>query len=888
MGTDAPRTRHHRWLRALTWTLAVVLLLVLAAGGVGWWIVQRSFPTTSGRIDAPGLIAAVSVYRDDAGIPQIVAENDHDLFYAQGFVHAQDRFWEMDFRRHVTAGRLAELFGASQVGTDTFIRTLNWRGVAEQEYELLDESSRAYYEAYAAGVNAYLAERSGAELSLEYAVLGLQNPGYSPEPWTPVDSIAWLKAMAWDLRSNLGDEIDRALLSSALPAEEVARLHPGFDWSTAPTIIDGLPAASATASTGGATPVDPAPSVTDAADGGAAASATSEATGAKAEYVAALTALRATLDGIPALLGPEGNDIGSNSWVVSGELTASGKPLLANDPHLGPALPSIWAQMGLHCAALTDACTFDTAGYTFAGLPGVIIGHNERIAWGFTNLGPDVADLYLERVTGDTYELDGVQQPLQVREETIQVAGGAPVTVTVRSTGRGPIVTDISPDFTAVADEYPAASGVLDGAYELSLQWTALTPGTTAQSIFALDRARDWDEFRAAAAQFDVPSQNLIYADVDGNIGYQAPGAVPIRASGDGTLPQPGWTSDVGWTGEVAFDDLPNVLNPPRGYLVTANNAVVNGGPFLTADWDYGYRATAIEQLLKERIDAGEKLTADDFTRIQLDTSDANAAAFLPVIAELDLSGDAARGAELLADWNGHADANSPEAAYFAVFWKTLLADMFETLPEQTRPTGGDRWFSVVGTLLGEPDAAWWTNDRLGVTGRDAMIADALGEAWGEATSRMGGNADTWRWGRLHTLTLTNASFGTSGIAPIEWLFNRGPYELGGGSSIVNAIGWDATLGYGVDWVPSMRMVVDLNDLDASTWVNLTGASGHAFHPNYTDQAPLWQHGETRDWPFSLDAVRAATTDTLDLRPAAGSSPPAATDPASSETPVAG
>lgn len=882
MGTDAPRTRHHSWLRALTWLLAVVLLLVVAAAGIGWWTVQRSFPTTTGRIDAPGLIAPVSVYRDDAGIPQLVADNDHDLFYAQGFVHAQDRFWEMDFRRHVTAGRLAELFGPSQVGTDAFIRTLDWRGIAEQEYDLLDDEARRFYAAYAEGVNAYLASRSGAELSLEYAVLGLQNPGYSPQPWTPVDSIAWLKAMAWDLRSNLGDEIDRALLATELPAEEVARLHPEFDWSTAPTIIGGLPVASETASAAASTPVPTASTTTDAAGGGSEAGAV-ERGDAAAEYAAALTSLRATLDAIPALLGPEGNDIGSNSWVVSGALTESGLPLLANDPHLGPALPSIWAQMGLHCAELNDDCTFMTSGYTFAGLPGVIIGHNDRIAWGFTNLGPDVADLYLERVTDDTYELDGAQVPLEVREETIQVAGGDPVTVTVRATGRGPIVTDIDADFAAVAEGYPAASGAPDGAYELALQWTALTPGTTPQSIFAIDRASDWDEFRAAASQFDVPAQNLIYADTEGNIGYQAPGTVPVRKHGDGTLPQPGWTSDVGWTGEVAFDDLPTLLNPPRGSIVTANNAVSSGGPFLTADWDYGYRAAAIERLLAERVEAGEKLTADDFTRIQLDTGDANAAALLPVIAGLDLDGDAADGAAMLADWNGDADADSAAAAYFAVFWKNLLDGMFESLPEATQPTGGDRWYRVVGALLDEPEASWWTNERLGVTGRDAMLEHALDEAWGEATQRMGGSTDSWRWGRLHTLTLTNQSFGTSGIGAIEWLFNRGPYELGGGSSIVNAIGWDATVGYGVDWVPSMRMVVDLGDFDASTWINLTGASGHAFHPNYTDQAPLWQHGETRDWPFTLEAVRDAASDTLNLRPVAGvepSTPPASTPPA--------
>ncbi|GAA1502826.1 penicillin acylase family protein [Agromyces terreus] len=876
MGTDAPRTRHHRWLRALTWLLAVVLLLVIAAAGVGWWTVQRSFPVTSGRIDAPGLISPVSVYRDDAGIPELVADNDHDLFFAQGFVHAQDRFWEMDFRRHVTAGRLSELFGASQVGTDTFVRTLGWRNVAEQEYEALDETSRAYYEAYADGVNAYLDRRSGAELSLEYAVLGLQNPGYAPEPWTPVDSIAWLKAMAWDLRSNLGDEIDRALLSAELPPEEVARLHPGFDWAGAPTILEGMPAASAPAESAAA----PLPQPPSGADAASAAPADARASNA---YAAALTSLRDVLDAVPALLGPEGGDIGSNSWVVSGALTESGSPLLANDPHLGPALPSIWSQMGLRCAEITDMCTFDVAGYTFSGLPGVIIGHNDRIAWGFTNLGPDVADLYLERVTDDGYELDGIQVPFNEREETIEVAGGAPVSVTVRSTGRGPIVSDISADFEAVAGAYPAASGAPDGEYALSLQWTALTPGTTAASIFAIDRAEDWDGFRQAASLFDVPSQNLVYADVDGNIGYQAPGTIPIRKQGDGTLPQPGWTSEAGWAGEVDFDDLPSLLNPERGYIVTANNAVTHDAPFLTADWDLGYRAEGIERRLLEQIDAGEPFTAADLSEIQLDTGDANAAAFLPVIAELDLSGDAARGAGLLEGWDARDDVDSAEAAYFAVFWSNLLDDMFSSLPEQTRPSGGDRWFSVVGTLLAEPEADWWNDEELGVQGRDEMLAHALDEAWSEATSRMGSDPATWRWGRLHTLELTNQSFGTSGIAPIEWLFNRGPYEVGGGSSIVNANGWDAREGYAVDWVPSMRMVVDLDDLDASTWINLTGASGHAFHPNYTDQAPLWQHGETRTWPFSLDAVRDAAQETLNLLPVEGIGP---SDPVPSETPA--
>lgn len=877
MGTDAPRTTGQRWLRFVVWLLIAVLVLVAVATGLGWWTVQRSFPTTSGQLDVAGLQETVTVTRDDAGIPRIVAESDHDLFFAQGFVHAQDRFWEMDFRRHVTAGRLAELFGESQVPTDVFIRTLDWRGVAEAEYELLDESTRAYYDAYAEGVNAYLAERSGADLSLEYAVLALQNPGYSPEPWTAVDSIAWLKAMAWDLRSNLEDEVDRALLATALPPEEVARLHPEFAWGEMPTILDDAP---------GIAGVPSSPAASDA-------TVTSDERSDAASSTV-LAALRTSLDTVPELLGPAGNEIGSNSWVVAGSLTESGLPLLANDPHLGASMPSVWTQMGLACGELDEDCTFDVAGYTFSGLPGVIIGHNDRVAWGFTNLGPDVADLYLERVTGDTYELDGVQVPLTLREETIEVAGGEPRTVTVRSTRRGPIVTDAGGAYATVAAEYPPAAGIeaagtdstgtestgtdstgtdstgTDSAgteIALSLQWTALTPGTTPQAVFPMNRARTWDEFRRAASLFDVPAQNLVYADVDGNIGYQAPGDIPVRLSGDGTVPVPGWTSANGWAGSIPFEQLPNELNPSRGYIVTANNAVTAGGPLLTRDWDSGYRALAIKQRLQTLVASGAPITAADLADIQLDTADANAQALLPLIASLELDGDAARGQALLAEWDARADADSAEAAYFAVFWRTLLDCMFGDLPEGTRPSGGDRWISVVDRLVDEPNAAWWRDADTGAEGRDAVISAALAGAWQETSDRLGDDPSQWRWGRLHTLTLTNQSFGESGIAPIEWLFNRGPYEVGGGSAIANAMSWDAQEGYDVRWVPSMRMVIDLADYDRSRWINLTGASGHAFHPHYTDQTPKWQHGELMAWPYTRDAVADAARDTLTLRP---------------------
>jgi penicillin amidase len=835
--------------------LAAVVALAIIVAGVGIWTVTRSFPQTSGTIQVQGLSAPVTVYRDDAGVPQIVATTADDLFKAQGFVHAQDRFWEMDFRRHVTAGRLSEMFGASQIATDEFIRTLGWRAVAEQEVKALDPTTLRYYQDYADGVNAYLRSHSGAALSLEYAVLGLQHPGYSPEPWTPVDSVSWLKAMAWDLRSNLDDEIDRALLLTKLTPQQVAQLHPTYPYAQHPTITalgDGDTSRTAPAVAPAATSAPPT----------------------VPGEVGALEELGSSLAGVPTLMGPAGTDIGSNSWVVSGAHTASGKPLLANDPHLGAVEPSVWYQVGLHCRAVSKACPFDVAGFSFSGLPGIIIGHNARIAWGFTNLGPDVADLYEEKVTGNTYEYDGKQVPLAKREETITVAGGKPVVIVVRSTRHGPLVTGLTPAYSAIAKSEAKRMGIPSTKYQLSLEWTALQPGHTASAIFALDAATDWAGFRAAAARFDVPSQNLLYADVDGNIGYQAPGRIPIRATGDGTVPVPGWTSRYGWTGYIPFDQLPSVLNPPSGFIVTANNAAV--GPdypaMITRDWDYGYRANQITDRLGKLFATGKKLTAADFSAIQADTYDANAAQLSPVLASdglrPSLTGGAARGVALLAHWNYHDDADSAAAAYFNIFWRNLLVDAFgRKLPASAPPIGGDRWFQVVGDLATQPDSPWWTDTKLGIAGRNEMFAHAADQAWDEAVDLMGNDPSTWRWDRIHTLELTNASLGASGIAPIEWLFNRGPYPVAGSSSVVDAVGWDASVGYQVDWVPSMREVLDLSDFDKSTWVNLTGESGHAFHPNYVDQTPLWQEHKTRPWPFTLTAVRSSATQTLTLQP---------------------
>ena len=894
-----PRRRAGRIIgRVAFGVIAGIVVLATAAALFLVWTVQRSFPQTTGDLALKGLQAQVTVQRDDRGIPTVTADNSHDLFFAQGFVHAQDRFWEMDFRRHVTSGRVAELFGSSQVATDEFLRTLDWHGIAEKEVAAMDPATRGYYEAYAEGVNAYLADHKGAEASFEYAVVGMNNPGYTIEPWTPADSVAWLKAMAWDLRGNIEDETTRALLAPTVDASTMNEIYPAYPFDQHPVIVPtitpmeqaGSGAASATDTTGSdAAPTGnaPAPGSTPSAAPTASPMPSTSAT-ASAPGSVRWTTAGSTLEAVQTLLGDPGEGIGSNSWVVSGSLTASGKPLLANDPHLGAALPSVWYQMQLRCRTVSAACPFDVSGFSFSGLPSIVIGHNADIAWGFTNLTTDVTDLYVEKVDGDAYWRDGVRVPLQTRTETVKVAGGDDITLTIRSTVHGPIVSGLTDDFTALAKTPivgradagspggetgvapDATVDALPGQYAVSLRWTALDPGTTSTAIFAMNTAKDFADFRHAASLFDVPAQNLVYADQKGNIGYQTPGRLPIRGAGNGYFPQPGWTSTSDWTGYIPFEKLPVSYNPDEGYIVTANNAIVpDSYPyFLSKDWDYGYRAARIAELI-ERTAKQHALTAQDMRNIQFDQQSWIGKQLAAEMQELPPSKDAGVRAAvgLLKSWDAQASADSPAAAFANVLWQHLALNLFANREHPLPMDGQGRLFTIVGPMLENPDDPLWTNAKIGVTGRDEMLALSAKQAYDELAKAQGSDPSRWSWGDLHAITLTHQTLGKSGIAPIEWLFNRGPYPVGGGSSLVDATGWTLGGSYATTTVPSMRMVVDLSDFDASTWNHLSGASGHAFSPHYTDQTENWSKGLQSPWPFSQKAVTAATVDTLVLKP---------------------
>jgi penicillin amidase len=860
----AATRRLSNWPASLRWTayvaiaLALLLVLVLIAG-VG--VVRRSWPETSGELEIRGLEGEVEVIRDDHGIPQIYADSMHDLVLAQGFVHAQERFFEMDVRRHATAGRLAELFGEDALETDRVVRTLGWRQVAEQELTMLKPATRDLLDAYAEGVNAYLVDRGLSEISLEYAVLDLSGLDYSPEAWSAVDSIAWLKAMAWDLKGNLEQEIGRARSIGAVGTERASQLFPPYPFDEHPPIVDQ-----------GAV-------VDDVFEQDATAPGTRlpqrPPLGPRVQE--ALAGIEQVVGAVPALLG-SGDGIGSNGWVVGGEHTDSGAPILANDPHLGVSLPGVWMQVGLHCREVGEACPLDVAGFSFSGVPGVIIGHNADIAWGFTNLAPDTTDLYIERVRDRRWQHDGRSKPLTVREETIEVRGGDDVTIEVRSTAHGPLLTDLSGELGDVIDDVGDSGVVRDVNWRwdhaVSLAWTALDPQPTADALYGLNLATDWRSFRAALADFAVPGQNVVYADTEGHIGYQATGRVPIRKSGnEGLLPAAGWLAENDWTGEyVPYDALPNVLDPESGLVVTANQAVVDDGSgypyFLTDDWDRGYRSARIRDLL----DDDESLGLDDMAAVQTDDRNPMAPLLMPYLLEVELPGGYySAGQRHLTQWDFHQGPESAAAAYYNVVWRELLARTFhDELTGTLRPDGGQRWFAVVADLLARPGDLWWddleTDDD--VETRDDILEAAMRSARDVLTELQSPAADEWTWGGLHRLQLRSSTLGESGIGVVERLFNRGDWEVGGGGAIPNATGWDAREGYEVFWAPSMRMVIPLDDLDEARWINLTGVSGHAFHPHYVDQTDLWARGETLPWAFSTDAVEDAAEAALTLIPA--------------------
>lgn len=840
-GASGPRLRRTRvalkWLAtALGFALVLLVLFV-------FWSTRRPFPQVSGNVEISGLEDVVEIIRDENGIPHIYASSVHDLFFAQGYVHAQDRFWQMDTWRHIGAGRISEIFGEDQLDTDAFLRTMGWVDLAADQFIETSDIGKEALAGYVAGVNNYIADRSPAELGFEYTVLELVNRNYTPEPWTAIDSLLWAKVMAWDLRGNMKDEISRSLLLDDFTPGEVELFYPPYP-DEHPIII------------GNSEPRTPGPGLDPP----------------PVDVLASIGRAAANADAVDGLGIGSGLGVGSNSWVIGPGRSATGAAILANDPHLGIRMPSIWYQVALHCQPKTDVCPYDVTGFSFAGMPGVIIGHNDRIAWGLTNLGPDVTDLYIEKLNPDNplqYEVNGEWVDMEVRTEIIAVAGSDPVEVTVRSTRHGPIISD---DFGALEDFTDNAGVPLPDEYAIALRWTALDENASLiDAVLSIDRATDFDSFRDALRLFDVPSQNMVYADVDGNIGYQSPGLIPIRNNGDGRIPVPGWTDEFEWSGYIPFDDLPSVYNPADGFIATANNPVVDGSypHLLTSDWDHGDRAARIVEM----IEADSTIDLEDIAAMQFDNRNRHADRLLPWFNAVDVVGEGGtvvRAKEILSTWDRNNDVDSAGAAIFEAVWRNLLSLTFhDDLEEDEWPRGGSRWSLAVAGMMELPNFEVWDEATTAeVENRDDMLAAAFRAGVAELEGLLGDDPDEWEWGAVHGAVFRNETLGESGVGFIESRFNRGPFPAAGGTDIVNANGWYAAEGYEVTWVPSMRMIVDLGSLNNSLAIHTTGQSGHAYNSHYHDMAEPWSVGEYLPMEWDRADVELGAEGKLVLKPA--------------------
>jgi len=808
----------------------LVLILILLASGGGYLFVQRTLPQMKGTVHLTGLKGQVEIIRDRWGVPHIFAQNQEDLFFAQGYVHAQDRLWQMEFNRRVAAGRLSEVLGKATVETDIYLRTLGLYRAAQADAAILDPETKAVLEAYARGVNAFIATHEDS-LPPEFTLLG-----FKPAPWSPVDTLGWGKVMALNLSGNMDNEIWRAQAIAKLGEARLAELEPGYP-ASGPFIVEEM------AKTGGITSAGTANS-------------TEAAPWLQALDPKSLAALQAQNDALPSLLlsyswpaaMPKADPaaffaLGSNNWVVSGARTQSGKPLLANDPHLGIQMPSIWYEIHLSGGGL------DVIGVSFPGVPGVIIGHNQRIAWGVTNVGPDVQDLYIEKVNPQNpkqVEFKGQWEDVQVFAEEIKVKGESSRTIEVLVTRHGPVVTPIIKGMTQT----------------LALRWTALEPGTIFRSVRLLNQAQNWEQFRAALAYWDVPSQNFVYADVDGNIGYQMPGRVPIRAKGDGSVPVPG-TGDYEWLGWIPYDELPRTLNPAKGYVVTANNAVVppTYKYFISKEWAAPYRAMRIEAMIK----AKGSLSVQDMRDIQADVTTIPGQELAGYLRKLAPPDDRVRKAlAALQAWDGRLTTDTVagsivEATMIRAMRNTFGDELGELMERYMGPG-----VPVLLRLLPQADSPWWDNVTTEKKEtRDDILLLSLNQALDDLTARLGNNVAEWQWGRLHTATFAHP---LGSVQPLNLIFNKGPYATGGSGFTPDNAAYNPKT-FAQSTVPSYRQIVDLSDLNKSLFQHTTGQSGNPFSKHYADFIEDWVAVRHHPMYFSRADVEANQEGTLILLP---------------------
>lgn len=782
------------------WTILIIFVVIMiVAAGFAIRIARGGLPVTSGTVEA-NVTSAAEIYRDEYGIPHIIAETMEDLFFAQGYAQAQDRLWQMDMNRRAVSGKLSEILGEDMVETDLFTLTVGFYRAAELNYSLMDPDIITLFDAYSAGINTYI-ENNRGKLSPEFSLIG-----YNPEPWTAVDSLAIGVYMSWYLGGNMQAELFHSALVEQVGMNLALEIFPDY-----PVYGPVITSTSSDSRTAAENKVEKLVRLSRIAE-----------LGGKTRYVPGL---------------------GSNNWVISGDLAPGQGALLANDMHLAMGLPSIW-----HNAHLILEGKMNVTGVVFPGVPGIIVGFNDYIAWGFTNTGPDVQDLYileLNPANPQQYWYMNQWVDAEVIIEEFMVRGEAePRQVEVMKSHFGPVI-----------------SSVVDLEVPMSLRWTALEGTREFDAILGYMEASNWDEFTSALENFMTPTQNMVYADREGNIGYRANGLIPIRRSGNGLLPVDGTTDEFEWVGYIPYDELPTLYNPPEGIIVTANHRVVDDDYpyFITASWAPPYRAMGIWRDLEGR----EKLTLEDMIRAQTSFYNTQAEILGPVFigtlkkAVLDNTEKAAL--DLFEEWLMNpvetADQVGPtiyNTLYMLMLENTFADEMGEDLYERFLHYRASS--NAFDRMILSGESGWFNNIETDVREtRDDIVVKAFKDTVAFLGTTLSSDPAGWTWGRLHTITLKHNIGSNSFLARF---FNHGPYPIGGGFHSPASMSYQLTDPYGVTHSAPWRYMIDLSDhraLDALAG----GSSGHPYSKHYNDQTAMWLAGEYKEMIFQPEAVRA-------------------------------
>lgn len=795
-----------KWWGRAAGGLAVVLLLLVVMATAEIARFKASLPDYDGVVRVRGLSAPIRILRDDHAIPHIIAKSRADALFGLGFAAAQDRMWQMEFVRRAMQGRVAEAVGQSGVASDVFVRTLGFYRLAERSIAHLRPETRRLLEAYAAGVNAYLQTRQGP-LPVEFALAGV-----TPEPWRPADSIAVLKYMQLSLSGNMYGELARARLAGRLSRRQIEELFP-------PTPGD---------------PENPLPA-----------------------YLTMFA--HATTAALPV---PD--TTASNDWVISGARSVTGSPLLANDPHLGLTIPSIW-----YLAHLSFPGE-DLVGAVLPGSPGITLGRNRVSAWGMTNTGPDTQDLYLEKLgPGDTYVTPTGAERFQTRAETIAVRFGKPLRITVRSTRHGPVLPA----------DYSRIKGLVPKGYVLALAWTALTEDDrTIEASVNIDSVKSTAEFVSVMKDYLSPMQNAVHAHADGHIGLILASRVPLRDPANdslGLIPAKGWDARYDWKGYIPFDRLPRIDDPSSGQIATANNKTVPAGyPYtLTREWEDPFRFQRIDKLLAQT----PRHSVESFKAIQLDIHDRYAEDLLPLLLRAGpwQTPQARQAVAMLSRWDYAMAAGRPEPliyeAWDRALVKRLIAD--ELGPEFTAFWSHDAVFTL-RVLRNEHGEAHWCDDVTTKKHEDcaSRIRLALDDALTELREAYGSDMTRWRWGEAHHAIFAHLPLGE--VPVLGNLFNREIEASGGAFTIRRGdFKFSSSRPYAAIHGSGYRAIYDLAHPDNSLYVITTGESGNVFSPYYDDQMPMWAHGDYVRIPTAPKAVEAAAKYRLTLQPSSANAP---------------